>query len=173
MKNASRIACEFNSLLKENEIPEKTSGYEGFHHLTSMTGEIELAKLYYIIRDHDMKKFEERKTEFVSCAKTIEERYGKGVIELELKDSYFNMKEKIEPVFHIVERAIEANRALGIEPIISPIRGGTDGARLSFMGLPCPNLATGGENFHSRFEYVSIESMEKISDILVEIARAK
>ena len=172
MKNAARIALEFNSLLPEDEIPERTSGYEGFHHLTSMSGEVELAKLSYIIRDHDMKKFEEKKAEFIRCADIINERYGDGVLQLEISDSYYNMKEKIEPCMYIIERAENAMRKLGITPVISPIRGGTDGARLSFMGLPCPNLSTGGENFHSRFEFVSVEAMEKISDILLEIATA-
>ena len=172
MKNAARIALEFNSLLPEDEIPERTSGYEGFHHLTSMSGEVELAKLSYIIRDHDMKKFEEKKAEFIRCADIINERYGDGVLQLEISDSYYNMKEKIEPCMYIIERAENARRKLGITPVISPIRGGTDGARLSFMGLPCPNLSTGGENFHSRFEFVSVEAMEKISDILLEIATA-
>ena len=170
MKNAARIAMEFNTLLTVDEIPEKTSGYEGFHHLTSMSGEVELARLSYIIRDHDMKKFEAKKAEFVRCAKIINERYGEGTLLLELVDSYYNMREKIEPCMYIVERAEKAMRALGVTPIKSPIRGGTDGARLSFMGLPCPNLSTGGENFHSRFEFVSCEAMEKISDILVNIA---
>ena len=170
MKNAARIAMEFNTLLPEDELPEKTSGYEGFHHLTSMSGEVELAKLSYIIRDHDMKKFEDKKAEFVRCAKVINERYGEGTLELELTDSYYNMREKIEPCMYIVERAEKAMRELGVTPVKSPIRGGTDGARLSFMGLPCPNLSTGGENFHSRFEFVSVEAMEKISDILVKIA---
>ena len=173
MKNAARIAMEFNELLPSEELPEKTSGYEGFHHLTSMSGEVELAKLSYIIRDHDMKKFEEKKAEFERCAAIINERYGDGTLVLELTDSYYNMKEKIEPCMFIVERAEAAMKALNITPVKSPIRGGTDGARLSFMGLPCPNLSTGGENFHSRFEFVSVEAMEKISDILVEIATAK
>jgi tripeptide aminopeptidase len=169
MKNAARIAMEFNELLPKDELPEKTSGYEGFHHLTSMSGEVELAKLSYILRDHDMKKFEDKKAEFVRCAEAINERYGDGTLILELSDSYYNMKEKIEPCMYIVERAEAAMKALGITPVKSPIRGGTDGARLSFMGLPCPNLSTGGENFHSRFEFVSVEAMEKISDILVKI----
>ena len=158
MKNAARIAMEFNTLLPEDELPEKTSGYEGFHHLTSMSGEVELAKLSYIIRDHDMKKFEDKKAEFVRCAKVINERYGEGTLELELTDSYYNMREKIEPCMYIVERAEKAMRELGVTPVKSLIRGGTDGARLSFMGLPCPNLSTGGENFHSRFEFVSVEA---------------
>ena len=170
MKNASRIACEFNSLLPEDEIPERTAGYEGFHHLISMSGETELAKLAYIIRDHDMKLFEEKKAQFVSAAEEINSRYGEGTLELVISDSYYNMKEKIEPVMFVVERAKAAMTELGITPVITPIRGGTDGARLSYMGLPCPNLSTGGENFHSRFEFVSCEAMEKMADILVRIA---
>lgn len=169
MKNASLIACEFNSLLPPDEIPEKTEGYEGFHHLISMSGEIELAKLNYIIRDHDREKFEEKKRVFTEAAAKINERWGEGVLTLDLKDSYYNMREKIEPCIYIVERAKDAMLELGIRPVVVPIRGGTDGARLSFMGLPCPNLCTGGENFHSRFEFVSVESMEKISDIIVRI----
>ncbi len=169
MKNASLIACEFNSLLPYDEIPEKTEGYEGFHHLISMSGEIELAKLNYIIRDHDMAKFEKKKSEFVQAAKKINDKYGDGTLILDIKDSYYNMKEKIEPCIFIVERARRAMEDVGIHPVTVPIRGGTDGARLSYMGLPCPNLSTGGENFHSRFEFVSVEAMEKMSDILVKI----
>jgi tripeptide aminopeptidase len=169
MKNASLIACEFNSLLPPDEIPEKTENYEGFHHLISMSGEIELAKLNYIIRDHDMNKFEEKKRIFEECAKKINAEYGEGTLELSLVDSYYNMKEKIEPCMHVIERAKAAMTELGITPVIVPIRGGTDGARLSYMGLPCPNICTGGENFHSRFEFISVEAMEKISDIIVKI----
>lgn len=169
MKNASLIACEFNSLLPADEIPEMTEGYEGFHHLLSMTGECELAKLNYIIRDHDKEKFEEKKRVFAKAANTINEKYGEGTLVLNLTDSYYNMKEMIEPCMYVVERAKRAMLDLGVEPKVVPIRGGTDGARLSFMGLPCPNLCTGGENFHSRFEFVSCESMEKISDIIVKI----
>lgn len=169
MKNASLIACEFNSLLPEDEIPEKTENYEGFHHLISMSGEIELAKLNYIIRDHDMSKFEQKKSVFEDCANKINAKYGEGTLELSLVDSYYNMKEKIEPCMYIVDRAKAAMTELGIHPVVVPIRGGTDGARLSYMGLPCPNICTGGENFHSRFEFVSVEAMEKISDILVKI----
>ena len=169
MKNASLIACEFNSLLPADEIPEMTEGYEGFHHLLSMTGECELAKLNYIIRDHDRAKFEEKKRVFIETAEIINKKYGEGTLVLNLTDSYYNMKEMIEPCMYVVERAKRAMTDLGVEPKVVPIRGGTDGARLSFMGLPCPNLCTGGENFHSRFEFVSCESMEKISDIIVRI----
>ena len=169
MKNASLIACEFNSLLPADEIPEKTDGYEGFHHLISMSGECELAKINYIIRDHDKAKFEEKKRVFVETAEIINKKYGEGTLVLNLTDSYYNMKEMIEPCMYVVERAKRAMTDLGVDPKVVPIRGGTDGARLSFMGLPCPNLCTGGENFHSRFEFVSCESMEKISDIIVRI----
>ena len=169
MKNAALIACEFNSLLPRDEIPAKTEGYEGFYHLTGMSGEIENASLHYIIRDHDKEKFEEKKKVFAGVADKINEIYGAGVAEVEITDSYYNMKEKIEPCMFIVDRAKAAMEDVGIKPVVTPIRGGTDGARLSFMGLPCPNLSTGGENFHSRGEFVSVEAMEKISDILVKI----
>ena len=169
MKNASRIACEFNALLPEYEIPEMTEGYEGFHHLISMSGACEEANLAYIIRDHDRQKFEDKKEVFVRAAEKINSEYGEGTLELTLTDSYYNMKEKILPCMYIVDRAKRAMEELNINPVTVPIRGGTDGARLSFMGLPCPNLCTGGENFHSRFEFVSVEVMEKISDILVRI----
>ena len=170
MKNAARIASEFDALLPENEIPERTEGYEGFHHLLSMKGECEMATLVYIIRDHSREKFEEKKRAFEQKAEIINRRYGEGTLELELRDSYYNMREKIEENMYIVDRAKTAMEELGIEPIIVPIRGGTDGSRLSFMGLPCPNLCTGGANFHSRFEFVSVEAMDKISDLLVRIA---
>ena len=169
MKNAASIACEFNAMLPANEVPEHTEGYEGFHHLSSISGATELAKLDYIIRDHDKVKFEEKKQQFIDVTNAINAKWGEGTAELTMKDSYFNMKEKIEPHMYIVDRAKKAMEDVGITPNIVPIRGGTDGARLSFMGLPCPNLCTGGENFHSRFEFVSVESMEKISDMLVKI----
>lgn len=171
MKNASLIAFEFNALLPADEIPSKTEGYEGFHHLTDMTGEIESATLYYIIRDHDKAKFEEKKSQFVLAAEKINEVYGEGTALLTLKDSYFNMKEIIEEHMYTVERAKRAMTDVNVTPKIIPIRGGTDGARLSFMGLPCPNLCTGGENFHSRFEFISAEAMDKITDILVQIVK--
>lgn len=166
MKNAARIACEFHAMLPRDEIPERTSGYEGFSHLISMEGETELAVLRYIIRDHDMAKFTEKKARFEAIAAELNGIYGEGVIELELRDSYYNMKEKVEPYPHIIARAEAAMAACGVAPLHVPIRGGTDGARLSYMGLPCPNLCTGGENFHSRFEFVSVESMEKIVAVL-------
>lgn len=169
MKNASLIACEFNALLPSDEIPEKTEGYEGFHHLIAMSGECERATLGYIIRDHDKEKFEEKKRVFFEAAEKINAKWGEGTLELEINDSYYNMKEKIEPCMFVIDRAKAAMEELSIRPVIVPIRGGTDGARLSFMGLPCPNICTGGENFHSRFEFVSVEAMEKISDIIVRI----
>ena len=170
MKNAARIATEFDSRLPAAEIPEKTEGYEGFHHLLSVEGATEDARLVYIIRDHDREKFEAKKQFFVKLGEKMNAEYGEGTVTVDIKDSYYNMKEKIEDNLFVVDRAKCAMRSLGIEPIVMPIRGGTDGARLSFMGLPCPNLCTGGANFHSRFEYVSVESMDKITDLLVRIA---
>ncbi len=173
MINAARIACEFASLMPKNETPEATEGYEGFFHLTDIKGECEHAELSYIIRDHDKTLFEERKALFKKAADTLSEKYGEGVIECTVKDTYYNMREIIEKNMHTVTRATEAMRALGIEPKISPIRGGTDGATLSYMGLPCPNIATGGENAHSRFEFASVDSMEKITELIVKIALTK
>ncbi len=169
MKNAANIACEFNALLPALEVPECTEGYEGFHHLTDLSGSTELATLHYIIRDHDRAKFEAKKAQFEEIATALNQKWGNGTVELTLRDSYYNMKEMIEPHMYIVNRAKEAMEAIGITPRIIPIRGGTDGARLSFMGLPCPNLCTGGENAHSRFEFVCIESMEKITELLIGI----
>ena len=169
MKNAQLIAMEFNSLLPADQRPEHTEGYEGFFHLTDMQGDVEKATLYYIIRDHDFEKFEEKKELLVKVGEKLNEKYGNGSVCVSIKDSYFNMKQKIEPCMVIVERAKKAMEAVGITPSIQPIRGGTDGARLSFEGLPCPNLCTGGENFHSRFEYVPVEDMEKIKDMLVSL----
>ena len=170
MKNAARIVAEFDSRLPKDEIPEKTEGYEGFHHLLSIKGGIEEASLVYIIRDHDRARFEEKKDGFEALAAQMNREYGEGTVNLTLSDSYFNMREKIEDNLFVVERAKDAMLALGIQPIVTPIRGGTDGARLSFMGLPCPNLSTGGANFHSRFEYASVDSMDKITELLVKIA---
>ena len=169
MKNAASIACEFNAMLPADEVPEKTEGYEGFHHLSGMTGGTEYAKLDYIIRDHDKVKFEEKKQQFIDATNAINAKWGEGTAELNMSDSYYNMKEMIEPHMYIVDRAKKAMEDVGITPKIVPIRGGTDGARLSYKGLPCPNLCTGGENFHSRFEFVSVESMEKITDMLVKL----
>ena len=169
MKNAARIAAEFDSRLPADEIPEKTEGYEGFHHLLSISGATEDATLVYIIRDHDRELFERKKADFVRVGEAMNAEYGEGTVTVDIKDSYYNMREKIEKNLFIVDRAKNAMLELGVEPIVVPIRGGTDGARLSFMGLPCPNICTGGENFHSRFEFVSVESMDRITDIIVRI----
>lgn len=172
MKNAAGIAMEFAALLPRDETPETTEGYEGFFHLTNMEGETERASLSYIIRDHDRAKFEDRKVRFAAAVDTINERYGAGTACAEIRDSYYNMREKIEDGYlFLVENAKEEMRALGVTPRIQPIRGGTDGARLSYMGLPCPNLCTGGHNFHGRFEYCCVESMEIIVALLVRLAR--
>ena len=169
MVNSQYIAMEFQSLLPQAQKPEYTEGYEGFFHLTGMEGTVEESTLRYIIRDHNMEKFLEKKAVMETVADFINRKYGAGTCELTLKDSYFNMKQHIEPVMFIVDRVKDAMRHLGIEPKEMPIRGGTDGARLSYEGLPCPNICTGGENFHGRFEYVPVEDLEKISKLLVEI----
>ena len=169
MKNAALMAMDFNALLPADEIPAKTEGYEGFFHLIDMKGECESAELIYIIRDHDRAKFEEKKAIFASVCEKINEKYGTGSCAVTVKDSYYNMKEIIDENMFTVDRAISAMKAVGVEPEIVPIRGGTDGARLSFMGLPCPNICTGGENFHSRFEYLPVESLNKVVDIVERI----
>ena len=147
-----------------------TCGYEGFYHLDSLNGTVEEASAEYIIRDHDKEKFERKKEMFLRIGGFLNEKYGEGTFEIDLKDSYYNMKEVIEQHIHLIEHAKEAMEELGIEPVVVPIRGGTDGARLSFMGLPCPNLCTGGQNFHGRFEYACADEMEKIVTLLVKIA---
>ena len=172
MKNAAVMAMEFHSELPKQACPERTSGYEGFFHLTGMEGEVEHAKLSYIIRDHDMEKFEEKKAVMTAAADFINRKYGAGTLELTLKDSYYNMKKCIEPCMYVVERAKKAMAAAGMNPVEVPIRGGTDGARLSYEGLPCPNLCTGGENYHGRFEFIPTEDMEKCVRMLVEILTA-
>ena len=169
MKNASLMAMDFNALLPADEIPAKTEGYEGFFHLIEMSGECESATLVYIIRDHDITKFNEKKALLLECADKINEKYGTGSCVATVKDSYFNMKEIIDNHMYTIDRAVEAMEQVGVKPIIMPIRGGTDGARLSFMGLPCPNICTGGENFHSRFEYLSVQSLHKVVEIVERI----
>lgn len=172
MKNAALLAMEFNAMLPEQQRPDRTEGYEGFFHLTGMKGDEENAQLTYIIRDHSREKFETKKELFLQIADRLNEKYGQGSVEAEVKDSYYNMREKIEPEnMFLVEAAKTGMEQLGIVPKIQPIRGGTDGARLSFMGLPCPNLCAGGHNFHGRFEYCVVESMEKIVDLLVLLAQ--
>ena len=170
MVNSQYIAMEFQSLLPAAQKPEYTEGYEGFIHLIDMNGEVECSKLRYIVRDHDMIKFQEKKNVLAVATEFINQKYGEDTAKLTLKDSYFNMRSVIDPKYmHVVERAKRAMTAAGIDAREVPIRGGTDGARLSFEGLPCPNLCTGGENFHGRFEYIPIEDMEKCVDMLVNI----
>ena len=169
MVNSQYIAMEYQSLLPAVQKPEYTEGYEGFIHLTDMQGEVEQSTLRYIIRDHDMDKFEEKKAIMAAAADFINRKYGKGTCELTVKNSYFNMKKCIEPVMYVVDRAKTAMRLAGMDPVEVPIRGGTDGARLSYEGLPCPNLCTGGENYHGRFEYIPVEDMEKCVHMLYAI----
>ena len=171
MINAARILCEFDSMLTPDEIPEMTEGYEGFHHLIDITGETENAVSKYIIRDHSKEKFAAIKAEFETVAATLNAKYGQGTVDLTLVDSYYNMKEVLLDKMYVVDRATCAMERLGMEAHSVPIRGGTDGARLSFMGLPCPNLPTGGGNFHSRYEYVSVDAMERIVDLVIEIVK--
>ena len=169
MVNSQYIAMEFQSLLPAFQKPEHTEGYEGFIHLTDMQGEVEESTLRWIIRDHDMEKFTEKKHIMQETADIINQKYGEGTVELTIRDSYFNMKQCIEPVMYIVDRAKAAMRDAGMDPVEVPIRGGTDGARLSYEGLPCPNLCTGGENYHGRFEFIPVEDMEKCVQMLVNV----
>ena len=169
MVNAQYIAMEFQSLLPAAQKPEYTEGYEGFLHLTDMEGSVEHARLRYIIRDHDMAKFTEKKEIVAAAADFLNRKYGEGTVTLTVKDSYYNMREKIEPCFYIVERAMKAMEAVGMDARTSPVRGGTDGARLSYEGLPCPNLCTGGDNYHGRFEYIPVEDMEKCVEMLISL----
>lgn len=172
MKNAVLMAQDFIAALPADKRPECTDGYEGFYHICGMTGTVEKAVLEYIIRDHDRNKFENMKKEFEAAADRLNEIYGEGSFEVKLKDSYYNMREMLEPHMEIVDRAVEAMKKLGIEPIIEPIRGGTDGARLSFMGVPCPNLGTGGHNFHGKHEFVCVESMEQTVELLIKLVES-
>ncbi|MBD5456767.1 MAG: peptidase T [Lachnospiraceae bacterium] len=170
MVNALLLAMEFQNMLPVFENPMYTEKYEGFYHLDTLNGSVEKAVSDYIIRDHSREKFEEKKKTFLNIGNYLNEKYGEGTVVTEMKDSYYNMREIIEQNMHLIEDAKAAMEEAGVVPRINPIRGGTDGARLSFMGLPCPNLCTGGHNFHGRFEYICIESMEKIVEILVKIA---
>lgn len=172
MVNSMQLAMEFHAMLPVHERPECTENYEGFSHLCEMRGDVEATELAYIIRDHDMDKFLAKKARFTAIADYLNDKYGAGTVALTLKDSYYNMKEKILPVMHIIDRARAAYRAAGITPVDKPVRGGTDGARLSFEGLPCPNLCTGGENYHGRFEYIPIEDMDRCVDMLVALMQA-
>ena len=169
MINSQLIAMEFQAMLPVAQRPEYTEGYEGFFHLIAMEGGVEKSTLRYIIRDHDMQKFMEKKRIMEEIGLFLNKKYGEGVVRVSILDSYYNMREKIEPCMHIVEKAIKAMEEVGIKPQVVPIRGGTDGARLSFEGLPCPNLCTGGQNFHGRFEYIPVEDMESVVRLLVKI----
>ena len=169
MINAARIAAEFNAMIPTTEIPESTQDYEGFYHLLSIEGHCEEAKLAYIIRDHDRKKFEQRKQFLTDCVAKMNEKYGEGVVEIKLNDQYYNMKEKIEPNMHVIDLVLKAMEETGVKPKVEPIRGGTDGAQLSYRGLPCPNIFAGGVNFHGPYEFVSIQVMEKAMQVVVKI----
>ena len=170
MINSIRVANRFMSMLPADETPEHTEGYEGFYHLIGITGEVEQTTVSYIIRDHDRARFEERKKEMERLVAKINEEYGPGTATLELRDQYYNMREQIEPVMHIIDTAFAAMKAVGVEPRVKAIRGGTDGAQLSFKGLPCPNIFAGGLNFHGRYEFVPIQNMEKAMNVIVKIA---
>ena len=172
MVNAATVAMDFHALLPEDEVPEKTEGYEGFFHLTDMEGGMAKATLRYIIRDHDREKFEEKKALFAACADKINEVYGDGTAETAITDSYYNMKEKILPHFHLIERAENAFRANGVTPMCVPIRGGTDGANLSWAGLPCPNLSTGGYNYHGVREWIPADSLETMTNVLITLTES-
>ncbi len=169
MINANRLVVEFASMLPENETPEHTEGYEGFYHLLGVKSNIEQATLSYIIRDHDRDRFEERKDFIEECAAKINAKYGEGTAVAEVKDQYYNMKEKIDPNMHVIDLVLKAMQECGVPPKVEPIRGGTDGAQLSFKGLPCPNIFAGGVNFHGPYEFVSIQVMEKAMQVIVKI----
>ncbi len=171
MLNSIFIAIEFQNMLPVRETPGNTEGYEGFYHLSDIHGDVEKTKLDYIIRDHDLEKFNAKKERIEKIVFYLNDKYGAGTVSVEMTDSYYNMKEKILPHMHIIETAKKAMENVDIKPIIVPIRGGTDGARLSYMGLPCPNICTGGHNFHGRYEYIPVQSMEKVVELLIEIVK--
>ena len=173
MKNSALMAMEYAGLLPADQRPEHTEGYEGFMHLLDIQGNETLTKMVYIVRDHDMIKFGEKKAVMQAAADFINAKYGEGTVELSIKDSYFNMKQYIEPVMYIIDRAKKAYEDAGLTPIVQPIRGGTDGSHLSENGLPCPNLSTGGENFHGEHEFVSIQAMHKMVEVIVNIAKVQ
>ncbi|MBR4389490.1 MAG: peptidase T [Prevotella sp.] len=169
MVNANRLAAEFVALLPADETPETTEGYQGFFHLLGIQSNIERAQLSYIIRDHDRKIFERRKVMMLECGRAINEKYGEGTCEVEINDQYYNMKEKIDPNMHVIDLVLKAMQDCGVPPKVEPIRGGTDGAQLSFKGLPCPNIFAGGVNFHGPYEFVSVQVMEKAMQVIVRI----
>lgn len=170
MLNAIEIACELNALLPAQERPQYTEGYEGFYHCVGFNGTVEQADLSYIIRDHDAEKFEQKKNYLWSCVDLLVKKYGQGVLSLRIKDQYYNMRKMVEPHPQVIEKAKQAMEQAGVVPIVRPIRGGTDGARLSFMGLPCPNLFTGGMNFHGKFEYCSLTTMHRAEQVIRNLA---
>ena len=169
MINANALAARFAELLPEEERPETTEGYQGFFHLLGIESNVEHAKLSYIIRDHDRDRFEDRKRYIQRCVEQMNESYGEGTVSVELKDQYYNMKEKIDPQMHVIDVVLHAMQDCGVAPKVKPIRGGTDGAQLSFRGLPCPNIFAGGVNFHGPYEFVSIQSMEKAMRVIIRI----
>ena len=169
MINASRLATELAGKLPADETPETTEGYQGFFHLLSIEGNVEQARLNYIIRDHDRDTFEDRKRLIQHCVSEMNAKYGEGTVRVEIKDQYYNMKEKIDPQMHVIDVVLHAMQACGVAPKVKPIRGGTDGAQLSFKGLPCPNIFAGGVNFHGPYEFVSIQSMEKAMQVIIKI----
>jgi tripeptide aminopeptidase len=171
MINAIILASEFNSLLPVEQRPEFTQDYEGFFHIIRFDGTVENAMIQYIIRDHDFDKFEQKKNLIEESITFMNKKYGNGTFRLELNDQYYNMRKQVEPHYHIVEKAVEAMKMAGVEPNIKPIRGGTDGSRLSYIGLPCPNIFAGGHNFHGRYEYIPLESMEKASQVILNIVK--
>ena len=169
MVNANRLAAELAAMLPDDETPETTEGYQGFYHLLGIQSNVEGAKMSYIIRDHDRERFEERKHFMTKCAEQMNVKYGEGTVTCEVKDQYYNMKEKIDPQMHVIDLVLHAMQDCGIAPKVKPIRGGTDGAQLSFKGLPCPNIFAGGVNFHGPYEFVSIQSMQKAVKVIVRI----
>jgi len=169
MVNANRLACEFNDMIPDTDIPETTEGYQGFYHLLNIDSRTEEAKLSYIIRDHDRERFEDRKHFMEQCAGKMNQKYGEGTVRIEIKDQYFNMKEKIDPNMHVIDVVLHAMQECSVAPKVVPIRGGTDGAQLSFRGLPCPNIFAGGVNFHGPHEFVSIQVMEKAMQVIIKI----
>ena len=169
MVNANRLAAELAAMLPDNETPETTEGYQGFYHLLGIQSNVEDAKMSYIIRDHDRERFENRKRYMMKCAETMNAKYGEGTVTCEVKDQYYNMKEMIDPQMHVIDLVLHAMQDCGVAPKVKPIRGGTDGAQLSFKGLPCPNIFAGGVNFHGPYEFVSIQSMQKAVKVIVRI----
>ena len=171
MVNAGAVGCEIQMMLPQEETPEQTEGYEGFYHLIKINGSCERAELVYIVRDHDADKFAQKQQKLKEIADAMNQKYGEGTVDLQIKEQYRNMAEKIRPCYHLIENAKKACENVGIVPKIQPIRGGTDGARLSFMGLPCPNLGTGGYAFHGPYEHITVEGMDKSVEILMELVK--